>query len=131
MDLEQSPEGFACVLATAIRVVDYPAAGFRCQTAIFNASQTNCAFIRVPMLQPTTFREQKSMTTTNRGVLQSSKSGTTLHSHDTPSRIEYADALYHVTSRGDRRDYQPSTTVLLWHKIKVFILSGSAFDTPE
>jgi hypothetical protein len=37
--------------------------GLRCQIAMRNASTTNCAFMRELMLQPTTLREYKSMTT--------------------------------------------------------------------
>lgn len=40
-----------------------PACGWRCQIAILNASQTSLAFILGLMLQPTTFLENKSMTT--------------------------------------------------------------------
>ena len=40
-----------------------PACGWCCQIAILSASQTSLAFILEPMLQPTTFLENKSMTT--------------------------------------------------------------------
>lgn len=41
-----------------------PACGWRCQIAILNASQTSLVFILELMLQPTTFLENESMTTT-------------------------------------------------------------------
>jgi len=40
-----------------LSVLSNPALGFRCHIAIVKASQTSCAFILLPMLQPTTLRE--------------------------------------------------------------------------